>query len=323
MDAGPHGYLNGGHAHADALSVVLTIHGQPFLVDAGSATYTMDAALRDRFRSTAMHNTVVVNDRAQAEPNGPFHWRATTDATPSMWQFSERADYLEGRHTAYAPLAHVRQVLAVPYLGWFVVDHLLGEGPLRACAFWHLHPDWRVEHDGEDGWTARSGAAVAALAASAPLTRNAAFARHSPVYGLILDAPCLSAPVPSRAPASLLTVVTAAPDLLTGLRVRRLNLEHPPGDGWHGGAFEVRTARRTAVLLAAVERQGAPADPSAAPLRAWGVSSVRTNARIALTFSGAGGQSGSVLINGNDLYTHDDLLASSVQEAPVRTAVVR
>jgi hypothetical protein len=323
MDAGPHGYLNGGHAHADALSIVLTIRGQPFLVDAGSATYTMDAALRDRFRSTAMHNTVVVNDRSQAEPNGPFHWRTTTDATPSIWQFSERADYLEGRHAAYAPHAHVRQVLAVPHLGWFIIDHLLGEGPLRACAFWHLHPDWRAEREGEDGWTARCGSAVTALAASAPLARNTAFAQHSPVYGMITDAPCLSTPLPSSAPASLLTVVTAAPDLLAGLRVRQLNVTHHPGDGWHGAAFEVRTAGVTAVLLASVERLGPPADASAAPVQAWGVTGVRTNARIALTFSGTGRKSDSVLINGNGLDVHDDPLASSVQEAPVRTAVVR
>ncbi len=31
FDAGPHGFLNGGHAHADALSVVLTVQGRPLL----------------------------------------------------------------------------------------------------------------------------------------------------------------------------------------------------------------------------------------------------------------------------------------------------
>ena len=54
IDAGPHGYLNGGHAHADALSVTLTVRGRPFLIDPGTACYTIDPELRDRFRSTSV-----------------------------------------------------------------------------------------------------------------------------------------------------------------------------------------------------------------------------------------------------------------------------
>jgi hypothetical protein len=323
MDAGPHGYLNGGHAHADALSLVLTVEGRPLFVDAGSATYTMDAALRDRFRSSAMHNTVVVNSRSQAEPDGPFHWRSTANAQPSIWQFSEREEYLEGRHTAYAPLTHVRQVLVVPRLGWFVIDHLLGSGPIRAEAFWHLHPDWRLESADGGGWTARNGSVVASIAASAPLAPNAAFAQHAPVYGRIVEAPCLSAALHARAPASLLTLVTAAPDVVGRVSVHALTLAHAPADGWHGAAFEIRSAERTAVLLAAVERDGVPAGADAAPRGFWGVTHVRTDARIALTFCGTDGQSDSLLINGSRLRERGDEVASSVQEPAARTTAVR
>ncbi len=52
FDAGRHGFLNGGHAHADALSVVLAIGGRPLLIDPGTATYTMDPA---RARSVPFH----------------------------------------------------------------------------------------------------------------------------------------------------------------------------------------------------------------------------------------------------------------------------
>ncbi len=41
FDAGRHGFLNGGHAHADALSIVLTAGGRHLFVDNGTATYTM------------------------------------------------------------------------------------------------------------------------------------------------------------------------------------------------------------------------------------------------------------------------------------------
>jgi hypothetical protein len=37
VDAGPHGFLNAGHAHAGALSLVLSAGGHPFLIDPGTA----------------------------------------------------------------------------------------------------------------------------------------------------------------------------------------------------------------------------------------------------------------------------------------------
>ncbi len=322
LDAGPHGYLNGGHAHADALSVVLTIQGQPLLVDGGTATYTMDAATRDRFRSSAMHNTVVVNGRSQAEPDGPFHWKGTADARPSIWRFAQRADYLEGRHAAYAPLTHVRQVLAVAGLGWFFVDHLLGTGTVRAEAFWHLHPDWEAR--ARDGvWIARSGALTAAIAASAPLVRNAELSLHAPVYGRVVEASCLTARLPEHAPCSLLTFVTAHPEVGGSLRIEALPVSHPAGDEWHTAAFAVTGADRTIVLLAAVERDGVPADSTACPDAFWGVAALRTDARIALTSSGTGEKPVTVLINGTGLHAPETDVASSVQLRPARTAVVR
>src|SRR6185503_16095739 len=75
LDAGPHGYRNGGHAHADALSLTLSIDGHPLLIDPGTSTYTMDSQLRDNMRSTASHNTVTFDGRSQSVPDGPFHWR--------------------------------------------------------------------------------------------------------------------------------------------------------------------------------------------------------------------------------------------------------
>ena len=78
FDAGAHGFLNGGHAHADALSVVLTRPRRPLLIDPGTGTYTMDPELRDRFRSSPLHNTLTLDGRSQSEPRGPFHWAHAT-----------------------------------------------------------------------------------------------------------------------------------------------------------------------------------------------------------------------------------------------------
>src|SRR5205085_1499104 len=42
IDGGPHGYRNGGHAHADALSMAMAVNAVPFLIDPGTACYTID-----------------------------------------------------------------------------------------------------------------------------------------------------------------------------------------------------------------------------------------------------------------------------------------
>lgn len=170
FDAGRHGFLNGGHAHADALAVILTIGDRPFLVDGGTATYTMDAAVRDRFRSTAMHNTIVVGGRPQSEPRGPFHWATRADAVPVAWHSEPRFDYAEGWHDGYRPVAHVRGVFALHGIGWIVLDHLLGPagGPVAADILWHVHPAWRHRPGPATVFDHADGASVA-MACSAPL----------------------------------------------------------------------------------------------------------------------------------------------------------
>jgi len=59
IDAGPHGFLNAGHAHADALSLDLTVRGHRVFVDPGTFTYTTSSTWRDSFRETASHNAVI------------------------------------------------------------------------------------------------------------------------------------------------------------------------------------------------------------------------------------------------------------------------
>ncbi len=60
LRAGPvsHG---GAHAHCDQLSFVLNIAGRDILVDRGTGIYSPNPAKRNRFRSTALHNTAQIN----------------------------------------------------------------------------------------------------------------------------------------------------------------------------------------------------------------------------------------------------------------------
>lgn len=53
------------HTHNDALSIVLNVAGIDIIVDPGSYVYTSNKAERNHFRSTAMHNTVIVDMEEQ------------------------------------------------------------------------------------------------------------------------------------------------------------------------------------------------------------------------------------------------------------------
>ncbi len=303
FDAGAHGFLNGGHAHADALSVALTHGGAPLLVDPGTATYTMDAQLRDRFRSTAMHNTVVVNGRSQSEPAGPFHWRTRTDGVASIWQATSRFDYAEGRHDGYSSVVHTRSVIAVHGLGWLIVDHLLGHVTAAAEAFWHVHPSWAVSVDGRVAHLKHSTGRCAVLASSARVERATDLLDlYAPEYGRIERAPALRARITGLLPRSLATFVPAEAHA-TDVAVSPLSVRLPPPAGWHAAAFHISWSGREADLLCAVEQNGRPSHPDASPGAPWGTAGVLTNARVVFT-----GDLEAIAINGT-------VVASSVHRA--------
>ncbi len=144
IDGGLHGYLNGGHAHADALSLTLTVAGVPLLVDPGTGTYTIDQALRDRLRSSQMHNTLVVDGRSQSIGKGPFSWKTMARTRVHTWTTHEAFDYFEGAHDGYWPIEHRRHVLALPGDLIVVADLVSGEGVHTAAVHWHVDPRWRV-----------------------------------------------------------------------------------------------------------------------------------------------------------------------------------
>jgi hypothetical protein len=149
FDVGPHGYLNGGHAHADALSMTLTLDGRPLLVDPGTATYTMQPHIRDRFRGTASHNTLTIDGQPQARPKGPFHWHTRADATLHGWRHGASLDWAEASHRGYGSVTHRRSVVRSSAGGWLLVDEVIGTGRHTAAAHWHFDPRWTLHRDAQ------------------------------------------------------------------------------------------------------------------------------------------------------------------------------
>ncbi len=101
IDCGEHGFLNGGHAHADALHFVLSVDGLPVFVDAGTYNYTSDPKARELFRSTVAHNCLTVNGESSSIPNGPFSWKRSAAAKLLEWSNNADGVIFRGSHDGF------------------------------------------------------------------------------------------------------------------------------------------------------------------------------------------------------------------------------
>ena len=159
LDCGPHGALNCGHAHADALSFELSARGRALVVDPGTFTYTGDAAARDEFRASPAHNALSIDGESSSAPAGAFTWGRIARAGTKTWTSHARFDYFEGGHDGYARLAPAASVSrAVLFLkgDYFVVRDRVAaaRGARHACALrFHLAPGASSSPDAAGGET--------------------------------------------------------------------------------------------------------------------------------------------------------------------------
>jgi hypothetical protein len=165
FDAGPFGPGTGGHSHSDTLSILVRRGSEDILVDAGTYTYVGDAEWRNRFRSSAFHNTVGVDQRDQGEPSGPFGWRTKPRVALLRWDTTPDQD-LAAAECAYAEIVHRRTVLFLKREELlFVVDEVTAGGDRTVEQFWHVadpRHTWRLSVADdvaitiEPGWRSRA-----------------------------------------------------------------------------------------------------------------------------------------------------------------------
>jgi len=143
VDGGPHGSLNCGHAHADALAVEVAANGRPVLTDSGTFCYT--GVERERFRASASHNTATVDGESSSLTGGLFHWRHVAQTTVHAWLTSSGADFWRGSHDGFArlpdPAVHERSLLLVRGRYLVVLDTLDAAGAHELTVHWHCAPD--------------------------------------------------------------------------------------------------------------------------------------------------------------------------------------
>ncbi len=190
IDAGPQGALTAGHGHADALSVLLMLNGQEWLVDAGTNCYARDVTQPDYFRGTAAHNTLQVDGVSQADPTGPFKWLSLPRVQMELWETGESFDLFAGSHSGYfrlpQPVLHRRWVFGLKSRFWLVLDLAVGKGRHQLELFWHFAPGLSLRSEHEDSTVVWKGGAqgLALLAAEDHVwSKHILRGQVSPVYG--------------------------------------------------------------------------------------------------------------------------------------------
>ncbi len=148
---GIHG--EGSHTHNDKLSFELASKGETLYYDPNSFCYTRDAQQRNIFRSTQVHNTVMI-DGAEINRIDPkqLFW-SYDDAKTSFDSFStsEKLDVAEASHTGFlrlsSPVLHRRRVAFHKNPScWFIEDSFEGTGEHRFAWSFQLSPFAEVKH---------------------------------------------------------------------------------------------------------------------------------------------------------------------------------
>ena len=139
------------HAHGDALSFELSAGGVRVVVDTGVHGYA-ESPWRAYCRSTAAHNTVVVNGREQLEAWDVFRVaRRYTMLHASVGKDAAGRPSFRGAYRAYQGHVHERTIVWREEGFWLVVDRVTERGPLSARSFLRLLPDADVRVAGFGG----------------------------------------------------------------------------------------------------------------------------------------------------------------------------
>jgi uncharacterized heparinase superfamily protein len=152
IDAGDIGMLGrGGHGHNDTFSFELWCDGSPLIVDSGTFTYSADVYVRNEFRRTKAHNTLVVDKKEIADFTGL--WSIRTDETrPRVLTWNPGTDraLLEAEHFAYLSLpsriSHRRSIeLVHSPLSLTIIDSMEGSGSHLFESYLHFAPQVSIE----------------------------------------------------------------------------------------------------------------------------------------------------------------------------------
>jgi hypothetical protein len=166
-ELGKHGW--GGHGNNDTLSFELVAGGVNWLTDRGTFCYTANKELRNEFRSTRSHNTVMIDSTELAEFANAFKVKEDfTNPKVIKWETTPEHDTLIAEHYAYSrlpnPVVHRREFMFDKSRRELVItDTLTGSGEHTAEIFFHFAPDITLTKNGNRIIATHTGSAQLTL----------------------------------------------------------------------------------------------------------------------------------------------------------------
>lgn len=155
FDVGPLGYnRTAAHGHADVLAVTVSACGRELLVDSGTYCYNSAPDLRRHLRSTAAHNTLLVDGENQSPYGGSFLWLRDVATCIERATSMGGVDTIIASHDGYArlrdPVRHRREVeFRVSEAVLTITDSIEAKEPHPVAVRWHLAPECEVVRDGD------------------------------------------------------------------------------------------------------------------------------------------------------------------------------
>jgi hypothetical protein len=100
--------------------------------------------MRDLFRSSSAHNTLVVDGESSSVPAGPFSWKHIARTRARRWISRAHFDFFEGQHDGYKrlpePVAHTREFLFIKNRYWIMRDRIETDGAHLCELPFHFAP---------------------------------------------------------------------------------------------------------------------------------------------------------------------------------------
>ena len=149
FDAAPLGFLSiAAHGHADALSIILHVDGNPIFIDPGTYIYHTEKEWRNYFISTLAHNTICIDHLNQALQGGPTLWLQHYKTQVLDLIQTEKMESVTASHNGYKALrcSHQRTVHFERDTSKFtIVDEIdVGKESHEIFQPWHLHPSVKI-----------------------------------------------------------------------------------------------------------------------------------------------------------------------------------
>lgn len=210
----------GSHTHNDKLSFVLRLNGEELLGDSGTGAYTRDWATRNRYRSTAAHNTLVIDgvEQNRISPHRDHLFFLGNEAAVTPIQCKQISDrlVLRASHSGYSELqvTHSRQ-LELSDSGFAIEDTVEGIGDHDFELNLHISPGWNVETQRSSGQVllcrlVGPSSVWMEVSAAVPLQLETRLAPLSRSYGSSFLATCLCVRGRATAPLTIQTQITCS-----------------------------------------------------------------------------------------------------------------